>query len=379
MSKENPGYGTAIPWAKPKLFGDEEGLVVDALRSTWISGGEYVTRLEREISEHTGARHAIAVSNGTTALELAFRGLRLGIGDEVIVPAFTFVAPVNIALTVGAKPVFADIDPDTWLMNPVTIENLITERTKAIVPVHLYGNVADMEQIVSLARRHGIRVIEDCAESAFSRYNNKYAGTFGDIGTFSFQATKTITTGEGGIVLTNDDEVAGHMRLLRDHGMKPGHRYWHDVVGYNFRLTNLQAAIGCAQLLHLQEIIARRKRIHVLYCNVIASISEISPQFYRHEVDPVLWAMAVRLKGAGLVDASRARRDAIMKRMSADGIETRPGFYSLDLLVPYGCPALPVARETSANVISLPTFFDLDESDITRICSSLKEAIRETE
>jgi perosamine synthetase len=379
MSKDNTAEGDGIPWAKPKLFGDEEDFVVDALRSTWISGGGYVTRLEQEISERIGVRHAIAVSNGTTALELAFRGLRLGAGDEVIVPAFTFVAPVNVALAVGAKPIFADIDPNTWLMDVASVKDLITERTKAIVPVHLYGNVADMAAIVSLARRYGIRIIEDCAESAFSRYNDKYAGTFGDVGTFSFQATKTITTGEGGIVLTNDDEVAGHMRLLRDHGMKPSQRYWHDVVGYNFRLTNLQAAVGCAQLLHLQKIVARRKRIHMLYSDAIASMSEISPQFFRQEVDSVLWAMAFRLKSTGSVDASRARRDAIMKRMAADGIETRPGFYSLDLLPPYGCPTLPVAHETSANVISLPTFFDLSERDITRICSSLKVAIRETE
>jgi perosamine synthetase len=371
--------GAAIPWAKPKLFGEEESFVVDALRSTWISGGEYVSRLEREISGRTGARHAIAVSNGTTALELAFRGLLIGAGDEVIVPAFTFVAPVNMALTVGARPVFADVVSDTWLLDPASVEKLITARTKAIVPVHLYGNVADMDPIVSLARRHGIRIIEDGAESAFSRYNGKPAGTLGDVGTFSFQATKTITTGEGGMVLTDDDDVAEYMRLLRDHGMKPGQRYWHDVVGYNFRLTNLQAAVGCAQLLHLAEIIERRRLIHRLYLDALASISEVSPQFYRREVDPVLWAMAVRLRSAGSLEASRARREAIVRRMAVDGIETRPGFYSLDLLAPYGCPSLPVAGETSANVISLPTFFDLNGVEIQRICSSLKAAIRETQ
>jgi perosamine synthetase len=371
--------GAAIPWAKPKLFGEEESFVVDALRSTWISGGEYVSRLEREISGHTGARHAIAVSNGTTALELAFRGLRIGAGDEVIVPAFTFVAPVNMALTVGARPVFADVVSDTWLLDPASVEKLITARTKAIVPVHLYGNVADMDPIVSLARRHGIRIIEDGAESAFSRYNGKPAGTLGDVGTFSFQATKTVTTGEGGMVLTDDDDVAEYMRLLRDHGMKPGQRYWHDVVGFNFRLTNLQAAVGCAQLLHLGEIIERRRLIHRLYLDALASISEVSPQSYRREVDPVLWAIAVRLRSAGSVEASRARRDAIVRRMAVDGIETRPGFYSLDLLAPYGCPSLPVASETSANVISLPTFFDLSGAEIQRICSSLKAAIRETQ
>lgn len=373
------GKATAIPWAKPSLFGDEESFVVDALRSSWISGGKYVTRLENEFSELAGARHAIAVSNGTTALELAFRGLRIGAGDEVIVPAFTFVAPVNMALSVGAKPVFADIDADTWLLDAAGIERLITERTKAIVPVHLYGNVADMEAIGAVAHRYNIPIIEDCAESAFSRSNGKYAGTFGEIGTFSFQATKTITTGEGGMVITDNDEVAEHMRLLRDHGMRQSQRYWHDVIGYNFRLTNLQAAFGCAQLLHLRKIIQQRKRIHASYSDAIASISSISPQFYRPQVDSVLWAMALRLKSAGSIETSRARRDTVMKRMAVDGIETRPGFYSLDLLPPYGCPTLPVASEVSANVISLPTFFDLSDGDIARICSSLKAAIRETE
>ena len=367
-----------IPWAKPTLFGDEEALVLDARRSSWISGGRFVTRLEKEMSEITGARHAIAVSNGTTALELAFRGLGIGSGDEVIVPAFTFVAPVNMALSLGARPTFADVDPDTWLLDCASVEQLITERTKAIVPVHLYGNVAEMDSIAAIARRHSIAIVEDNAEAAFSRYNGRHAGTFGTIGTFSFQATKTITTGEGGMVVTDDDEIAARMRLLRDHGMRQNQRYWHDVVGYNFRLTNLQAAFGCAQLQHLPKIIQQRKRVHASYAHALASIPDISPQCYRQQVDPVLWAMALRLTSAGTTDASRARRDAVMSRMANDGIETRPGFYSLDLLPPYSCPRLPVAADVSANVISLPTFVDLSDEDVARICSSLKAALRET-
>jgi perosamine synthetase len=368
----------SIPWAKPKFFGQEEAFVVDALRSSWISGGKYVERLEKEIAEHLGVRHSVAVSNGTTALELAFRAIGVGPGSEVIVPAFTFVAPVNMVISLGAKPVYADIDSDTWLIDEAQIESLITERTKAIVPVHLYGNVARMDAILDIAQRRGLIVVEDAAEAAFSRHKNKCAGAFGTVGTLSFHATKTVTTGEGGMVVTDDEAVAVKMRLLRDHGMNVGQRYWHDIVGYNFRLTNLQAALGCAQLLHLDRIIEARRRIHSAYQRTLQVLSGITLQRFDDAVDPVLWAMAIRINSDSDVDTARGQRDELMGRMALDGIETRPGFYSLNLLKPYGCPDLPIATRVSASVISLPTYIGLSDQDILRICSSLEKALRGT-
>jgi perosamine synthetase len=376
---QSAGFGTSapIPWARPMMFGEEEAFVLDALRSTWISGGPYVDRLEREFAQRVGARNALAVSNGTTAIELALRGLGIGPGDEVIVPGFTFVAAANVVLSLGATALYADVDRDSWLLDPGDIERLATPRTKVVMPVHLYGNVARMDAITAAADAFGITVVEDAAEAAFSCYGGRCAGTMGRVGTFSFHATKTITTGEGGMVVTDDDALAERMRILRSHGMA-ARRYWHDVVGYNFRLTNLQAALGCAQFLHLDEIIADRRRIHAAYQALLSDLPGAVEQRFEPAVDPVLWAMAVRLDADTELDRLRARRDAVMERMAADGIETRPGFYALNLLAPYHSPELPEASRISAGVIVLPTFVGLSHAELERICDSLRTHLRET-
>lgn len=290
---------SSIPWARPTLFGNEEALVLDALRSTWISGGPYIERFEQEMAERNNVRNAIAVSNGTTALELALRSLRLTPGDEIIVPAFTFVAAPNMVLALGLTPVYADIDVETFLIDPKEISRLVTTRTKAILPVHLYGNVANMGGILDEAAGRGIAVIEDAAEALFSRWCGKCAGTLGTLGTFSFHATKTITTGEGGMVVTNDDALADFCRTLRDHGMRKGKRYWHDFIGHNFRMTNLQAALGCAQLMSLDEIISERARISGAYKERLANCEGIRFQNTSPLVDPVIWVTTVIIGGGG--------------------------------------------------------------------------------
>jgi perosamine synthetase len=362
----------AIPWARPRLSGNEEPLVLDALRSNWISGGPYVERLEREVADRMGIAHAVAVSNGTTALELALRALNLESGAEVIVPGFTFVAAANMVLSIGLTPLYADVNPDTWLLDPAEILRLSTARTKAVIPVHLYGNVADMDAIVAAASGRGLAVVEDAAEAAFSRHRGRCAGTIGRLGTFSFQATKTITTGEGGMVVTADDALAARSRTLRDHGMRKDKRYWHDVVGYNFRLTNLQAAIGCGQLQSLDRIMAERRAIHDGYKARLSGVTGIKLQHFDEHVEPVVWVTVVQLDDPDDLDAVRARRDRIMAGMADDGIETRPGFYDLSLLPPYGCPPLPVARRVSASTIALPTFVGLGSDDLDRICDSFR-------
>lgn len=367
-----------IPWAQPKLFGNEEALVADALRSAWISGGPYVDRLERIISDRMEVAEAVAVSNGTVALELALRGLGIGPGDEVIVPGFTFVAAANMVISVGATPVYAEIDERTWLIDCNEIDRLITARTKAVLPVHLYGNVAQMDGIVRRARQHGISVLEDAAEAAFSRFGNRCAGTIGNVGTFSFHATKTITTGEGGAVVTDDPELARRMRVIRDHGMRKGERYWHDFVGHNFRMTNLQAAVGCAQFGHLDEIIEDRRRIHSLYRSKLQSIPGLRLQHFEDDVDPVLWVITVQLTAPEDVAEMRERRNRIMTNMSRDGIETRPGFYALSLMPPYDAPDLPNCLKASAGIISLPTFVGISEDQIERVCGSFVRHYRGT-
>ena len=366
-----------IPWARPKLFGNEEAMVVDALRSAWISGGPYIERFEKTSADKMNVAEAIAVSNGTVAIELALRGLGIGPGDEVIVPGFTFVAAANMVLSVGATPVYCDIDERTWLLDPNEIGRLTTVRTKAVLPVHLYGNVAAMDEISTQAKAHGIAVVEDAAEAAFSRFDGKCAGTMGAVGTFSLHATKTITTGEGGLVVTNDSDLARRMRVLRDHGMRQGKRYWHDVVGYNFRMTNLQAAIGCAQLEHLDAIIADRRRIHARYRNALRSVGGLRLQQFSQQVDPVLWVIAVLIEEADL-SRQRARRDTVMEALSENGIETRPGFYALSLMPPYDAPVLPNCLMASAGIISLPTFFGMSEEQIDRVCDCFLRHVRGT-
>lgn len=362
-----------IPWARPTLYGNEDAMVLDALHSTWISGGPYVDRLERTLADRMQVRHAIAVSNGTTALELALRCLDLAPGDAVIVPAFTFVAAANMVLVLGLKPLYADIDPQTWLLDPGEIGRLVTPKTKAVVPVHLYGNIADMDAIGAAAAASGLDVVEDAAEAAFTRHRGRYAGTIGRLGTFSFHATNNFTTGEGGLVVTDDDGLGERCRLLRDHGMRKDRRYWHDVVGHNFRLTNVQAAIGCAQLENLDFVFAERHKIHDAYRERLAAIAGIRLQHFDKAVDPVVWTTVAFIDGEHDCDLLRARRDRIMAAMAAEGIETRPGFYDLSLLPPYGCPPLPVAQRISAGTISFPTYVGLAAKDIDRICNCFRK------
>lgn len=361
---------TPIPWAKPFLYGNERTAVLDALESTWISGGPYVSRLEAECAERMGVRRAIATSNGTTSLHLALLGLGIGPGDEVIVPGFTFVAPVNMVLAVGATPVFVDVEPDTWLMDPSAVRIAITSKTRAVIPVHLYGNVADMKTICAIAQSEDCSVIEDAAEATFSRREGRYAGTVGHIGSFSFHATKTITTGEGGLVVTNDDQLADRMLMIRDHGMRKDRRYWHDVVGFNFRMTNLSAAIGCGQLENLSTIFRERSRLYGAYTERLQNLRGIQVQAFPPGVDPVLWTFGVRLEPnlAGM-------RDAICKELADAQIETRPGFYFFGDMPPYNCPDLPVSREVSRSVILLPTYPQLTDGDVDYICQTLRQAV----
>ena len=233
--------------AEPDLSRLELRNLIDAYLSTWISSiGDYVRSFEHDFAHRVGTEHGVATSNGTVSLHLALAALGIGPGDDVIVPDFTFAASANTVIHVGARPILTDVDPDTWCISPETIEKAITPRTRAIMPVHVFGRPAPMTEIVALAKARGLFVIEDCAEAHGARYDGRPIGSFGDVGSFSFYGNKIITTGEGGMCVTNNAELAARMRMLRDHGMRPDRRYWHDEPGFNFRMTNLQAAIGCA-------------------------------------------------------------------------------------------------------------------------------------
>ena len=357
-----------IPWAKPYLYGNEKDLVAQAIQSTWISGGPYVEQFENNVAKLIDSKFALSTSNGTTAIHAAFLTIRISPGDEVIVPGFGFLAAANIALQMGAKPVFAEVDSETWCMNLTSIEKCLSSKTKAIVPVHTYGNVCEMDGIMELAYEKKIPVIEDAAEAFGSKYKGKCAGSIGEMGTFSFQSTKTITTGEGGMVVTNDKELSERMFLYRNHGMLRKTYYWHELAGHNFRFTNLQAALGCAQLGHLDEIAKERKRVHKTYKRVLENEDGITLQKFGTDVEPVLWAFAVKLDPKAFPQG----RDAVIGQMKEKQIETRPGFYPPTLMKQlYNSGPLPVCEEIGLNVISLPTFPSLSDEQICFICESL--------
>ncbi len=367
-----------IPWASTILNGNEKKYVMDALESTWISGGYYVDTFEKKFLEYHDAQYGVSVSNGTTALHLALLVAGVGVGDEVIVPNFTFVAPVNMIIACGAKPVFVDTDPKTWLIDPKNIENAITDKTKAIIVVNLYGNVCEMESIIKIAKKHNLLIIEDNAESPFSKYKGNYSGTIGDIGCFSFQATKTITTGEGGFVICNDEKLYEKMRIIRDHGMQKDKRYWHTEIGYNFRLTNLQAAVGLAQLEQIDSIILERKRIYELYKTELSNQEGIELQVFYPEIDPVVWAIVLKIdeKIFGMT------RDDIIEKLKQKGIETRPGFYPctyLPLYSEYIQESLKVSEDMATKIISLPFFVTLKNDEIKYICSTLLQQRKKNE
>ncbi len=355
-----------IPWAAPTFSEREKQHVLAALESTWISGGPYVDRFEREFNAMHGC-DGLAVSNGTTALQLALIALGIAPGDEVIVPGFTFVAPGNMVIACGATPVFVDVDARTWCIDVAAVERAITSRTKAVIAVHVYGNVCDLERLRSLCDSRGLSLVEDVAEAAFSRYRGRPAGTFGDLGCFSFQATKTITMGEGGFVLARRRELAEKMRVVRDHGMRRGKRYWHDEVGYNFRVTNLQAALGCAQLERLDEILRARARVYATYRRLLEREPGVELQRMTEGVEPVVWAVALRLDPARFTIG----RDAVIAALAEQGIETRPGFYPFSVMPLYRSPRLPVAEEIGAQVISVPTYPALSDDNIQDVCQRL--------
>ena len=358
-----------IPWAEPSFYGKERRFLIDAFDSGWLSEGYYVKRFEEEFSHYHHAAYGLTTSNGTSSLFLSLIGLGIGRGDEVIVPGFCFASAVNMVIAVGAKPVYADIDPQTWCISPEEIKRCISPKTKAVLVVHTYGNVCDMESIIKIVKEYNIYLIEDAAEAAFSRCGLRYAGSFGDAGCFSFHASKTIVMGEGGAIITNSSELYERIRLIRDHGRSRDRYYWHEAIGYNFRLTNLQAAIGCGQLENAEKIVSERQRIWGLYSKLLKGEEGIELQYFSSEVTPVVWSTAVKIRE----DVFKLDRDMVIKKLLEAGIETRPGFCAFSMMPLYNAPPLPVSERISTNVISLPSYISLSDEQIYFICDTLKQ------
>ena len=362
-----------IPVASPLLSGNELAYVTDCIKTNWISSqGMYVRKFEEIFSVYHNNFHSLAVSNGTVAIHLALVALGIGPGDEVLVPNLTFAASVNAIIYTGATPVLVDIDPISWNIDLVKAEKLITNKTKAIMAVHLYGNVCDMNLMQSIAKNYALYIVEDCAEALGSYYFNEPVGTFGDAATFSFFGNKTITTGEGGMVMFKNKKHAELGAVLRDHGMSKDKRYWHDLVGYNYRLTNLQAAIGVAQFEQLSKFVSLKRNIAHSYNN---TLSKYKYFLLPSEISGIInsyWLYTFLLT----TDAPFTRQE-IVNFLSSKGIETRPVFFPIHIMPPYEQFAsgldFPVSERVSNSGISLPSSTNISNEELKFICNSIAD------
>ena len=364
-----------IPILEPDLSGNEMNYVKECIKTNWISSqGKYVKKFEEHFSQLHQDRYSVSVSNGTTALHLALSALNIGSGDEVIVPNITFAACANVVIQTGAKPVFCEIDKESWCISPKEIEFLISSKTKAIMVVHLYGQVADVQMIQEICLKNRIYFIEDCAEAIGSSYDGNPVGVFGDIATFSFFGNKTISTGEGGMLLFKDKSLAMKSRILRDHGMNPNMKYWHEIAGYNYRLTNMQAAVGLAQLERFESIIEKKIIISNWYKEKLGDCKGIIQKpLCLDLVKHSNWLFTI------ILDES-IDKDKVIKNLFGFGIEARRVFYPLNVMPPYSkfrsSKSLVNSKYISDNGLSLPSSINLQKNDIDYIVRCLKKSFQ---
>lgn len=354
-----------IQISKPEITEAEKKAVMEVLDSGFLAQGPRTALFEQKFAELCGVKHAIAVSNGTTALQVALLANDIGPGDEVITSPFTFMATANAILFTGAKPVFVDIDDATFNIDPEQVEKAITPRTKAILPVHLYGQVCDMDRLEAIASKHGLCLIEDACQSVGASYKGRFAGSFGT-GTFSFYATKNLMTGEGGMVTTNDDLVAEKSRLIRSHGMKQ--RYYHDRVGYNFRMMDIQAAIGLAQMERLEANTAKR-RANAAYLN--SHIETVITPKVQEGCEHVWHQYTIRVNGG-------RNRDEVIKQLNEAGIDVGiyypvPVHKQKSIQGVIGDVQIPVTEKMCTEVLSLPVHPLLSEEDLATIAAEVNK------
>lgn len=361
-----------IPVYKPELNGHELKYITDCIKTGWVSSiGSYVTKFEKRFAGYCDVRYAGSTCNGTASLHLALVALGVGKGDEVIIPSLTFVATASSVAYTGARPVFSDVDEKTWCINAEGIAKRITKKTKAIIAVHLYGHPCEMGPILDIAKRHNLYLIEDCAEAHGALYKKKKVGSFGDFGCFSFYGNKVITTGEGGMLTTNNKKLYEKIMFLKDHAMSKKKRYYHPVVGYNYRLTNLQAAVGLAQLERIEEFIDKKRKIAAWYNERLNNIPGISIPCEKTWARNVYWMYSILVnKDSGI------KRDNLMKALYKRGIDTRPFFYPVHKLPPYlSSLKLSVTERLSKEGINLPSSHTLKEKEIDYICKTIKTIV----
>ena len=366
-----------IPVAGPSITQREIDYVTDAVTNAWYSNaGAYHTRFERAFADYLGVKHAMALPSCTSAIHLALAALGVGAGDEVIVPDITWIASAAPIAYVGATPRFADVDRDSWCLDPRSFESLINEKTKAVIPVDLYGNMADMPSIVEIALRHGIAVIEDAAEAVGAQHGTRMAGSFGDAGVFSFHGSKTLTTGEGGMLVTNRTDVFERANVLRDHGRRPGDKaFYNREVAFKYKMSAMQAALGLAQLERIDELLERKREAFRWYAEELGDVDGVTLNHETPGTKSVYWMVTA------IVDARFGlTKEEIQSRLAERGIDTRPFFHPLSALPAY--EALPAAKEArqrnvvsytiSPAAINLPSSLSLTRDDVAVVARELR-------
>jgi perosamine synthetase len=362
-----------IPVNEPLLGESELEYVTECVRSGWVSSsGRFIEEFEEKWAAYCGMKHGVAVSNGTTALQLAVACLDLQSGDEIIMPTFTIISCALAVLYNGGIPVLVDSEPRTWCMDVDQIEAKITPRTRAIMPVHIYGHPVDMDPVLDLAQRHGLAIIEDAAEAHGAEYKGRKCGSFGDLSCFSFYANKLVTTGEGGMVLINDAQYAEKARSLRNLCFQPGRRFYHEELGFNFRLTNLQAALGVAQVERMPEIVERKRRMGKMYNELLGDIPKLQLPSEEPWAKSVYWMYGVVLGDEAGIDAAEFAR-----RLRDRDIETRPFFLGmheqpvLQRLAYFSREYHPVAERLARQGLYLPSGMTLTQEQLSRVCEAV--------
>ena len=363
-----------IPLINTSFKGKELEYLTDCIETGWVSSiGSYVSHFEKKFSEYVDVSHALCVSSGTTGLQIALRTLGIGEGDEVIIPNLTFAATINAVLHVGARPILVDIDKATFCLDSKIVKKFITKKTKCILLVHLYGNSCDLDNFYNLRDEYNLKIIEDCAEALGTKFMDYHVGKYADASVYSFFGNKLITTGEGGMVCFNNKKYFELAKILISHGMNPIKKYWHDEVGYNFRMTNIQAALGLAQLEQIDSFLYNKKLIGDKYTYFLKDEKRIKIQKINPKIKSSYWLFVIILNENFIIF-----RDKIMKMLLYEGIETRPVFYPLHEMKPYkqySSNEILNTTKISYGGICLPTGIGMKTENIKYICKKLSDII----
>jgi perosamine synthetase len=363
-----------IPISRPSITQKEIDYINNAIRSGWVSSlGKYIDKFEEEFAKYCEVEYALSASSGTTALHLVLASSGIGKDDEVIIPDLTFVATANAVKYTGADVITVDIEESTLCINPKEIEKSINSKTKAIIAVHLYGHPANMDEIKEIAVKYNLLLIEDAAEAHGAEVKGKKVGALGDVAIFSFYGNKIITSGEGGMITTNDKNLYKKMKFLRDHAMSREKRYWHTKIGYNYRMTNLQAALGVAQLERIDEILKKKKNIFLWYKEELNDLEEkglIQLNYEAEWAKNVYWMICLQI-----MDFDENKREILMKKLKEKGIDSRPFFYPISDMPMYKKTNTLIAHKIYQRGINLPSYFDLKKDEVIYIAKVLRGLI----